>query len=394
LSLLVASLAKADSLQLDGVRIHDWCDIGTLCTFSGGGTGLAYFAGAGLQLASNTFSINFPYLVQTYPILQTDPPISIINTVAVNIVSMSGLTITQLTVYVTNNIAGGPLNSLVATNSGSAGLVFYSGNGGPTGYWDAATGMLNPMTARGDLIIGQAFGVPIRLSLGTNGQVLTVQGSSETWVDPTGGGGSTVSNSDSSLVSTIVGGVIFLKLPSSNSGLSNGWAYNAVFSQNSLFANLLSGFQFFPTNLSAGTIVTNSYHIFYGTNAASGGSSTTMTNTGDSAGVLSGGPSTYGVGTNQTGGGGGYVPTFQDTNVFLVFDATGLTTVYSSQLSSISGAIITPSYSGINLVATLVGVATNSATFYFIDLDDSFSSAGAVTCDSFCNGSNSVHFFQ
>lgn len=59
-------------------------------------------------------------------------------------------------------------------------IAFGSGGGG---------GMENPMTTAGDLILGGASGTPTRLPIGTNGQVLTSDGTTAAWADPSGGGG-------------------------------------------------------------------------------------------------------------------------------------------------------------------------------------------------------------
>lgn len=47
----------------------------------------------------------------------------------------------------------------------------------------ASSGMSNPMTTEGDLIVGGAGGAPERLGAGSNGQVLTVLGGVLAWVD-------------------------------------------------------------------------------------------------------------------------------------------------------------------------------------------------------------------
>lgn len=49
-------------------------------------------------------------------------------------------------------------------------------------------GMANPMTNEGDLIIGSAAGNPTRLGVGSNGQVLTSNGTTATWQNLAGGG--------------------------------------------------------------------------------------------------------------------------------------------------------------------------------------------------------------
>jgi len=52
-----------------------------------------------------------------------------------------------------------------------------------------STGMVNPMTTAGDIIIGDTLGVPKRLGAQANGDVLTLQGGSPVWVMPSSGWG-------------------------------------------------------------------------------------------------------------------------------------------------------------------------------------------------------------
>lgn len=47
----------------------------------------------------------------------------------------------------------------------------------------ASSGMSNPMTTAGDIIVGGSGGAPERLGIGSNGQVLTVSGGVPAWVD-------------------------------------------------------------------------------------------------------------------------------------------------------------------------------------------------------------------
>lgn len=54
----------------------------------------------------------------------------------------------------------------------------------------ASGGMNNPMTTVGDIIIGGNSGTPERLGIGSNGQVLTSNGTTMSWQTPSGGGGS------------------------------------------------------------------------------------------------------------------------------------------------------------------------------------------------------------
>lgn len=53
-----------------------------------------------------------------------------------------------------------------------------------------ASGMTNPMTNQGDLIVGGATGTPSRLPIGASGKVLKSTGTNVVWADESGGGGS------------------------------------------------------------------------------------------------------------------------------------------------------------------------------------------------------------
>lgn len=58
-------------------------------------------------------------------------------------------------------------------------------NVGGTGYalQNPPSGMANPMTTAGDIIVGGSGGTPIRLGLGTVGQALTTNGSVLSWIN-------------------------------------------------------------------------------------------------------------------------------------------------------------------------------------------------------------------
>jgi hypothetical protein len=105
---------------------------------------------------------------------------------------------------------GGMANPMTAIND----LIVGGNNGAPTRLGPPATtgfvltftaqgvawaasqgggggGMTNPMTAKGDLIVGAASGAPTRLAVGNAAQVLTVLNDGTLgWVTPSGGGGS------------------------------------------------------------------------------------------------------------------------------------------------------------------------------------------------------------
>ncbi|CAB4163090.1 hypothetical protein UFOVP805_1, partial [uncultured Caudovirales phage] len=58
--------------------------------------------------------------------------------------------------------------------------------------WSAdSAGMTNPMTTTGDTIYSSPGSTPVRLGIGSAGQVLTVASGVPTWTTPAGGGGMT-----------------------------------------------------------------------------------------------------------------------------------------------------------------------------------------------------------
>lgn len=108
-------------------------------------------------------------------------------------------------------------------------------------------GLDNPMTTEGDLILGGASGTPARLAIGTNGYVLTSNGTTAAWAEPSAGGealpldtisdygngddfaGTTLDGGWSSLQSTAltsvdrsVGGFCILKNANNTSGQDRG----------------------------------------------------------------------------------------------------------------------------------------------------------------------------
>ena len=59
------------------------------------------------------------------------------------------------------------------------------------------TGMTNPMTTTGDIIYSSPGSTPVRLGIGSTGNVLTVAGGVPTWAAAAGGGGMTLLSSGS-----------------------------------------------------------------------------------------------------------------------------------------------------------------------------------------------------
>lgn len=90
-----------------------------------------------------------------------------------------------------------PANGLLVWDSDSTRFMAYNGTDwkGLAYTSEAGSGggggMSNPMTTEGDLILGGSSGTPTRLGIGTNGYVLTSNGTTASW-QPASGGGITV----------------------------------------------------------------------------------------------------------------------------------------------------------------------------------------------------------
>lgn len=82
-----------------------------------------------------------------------------------------------------------PLTDLEQGGATDGQIVTWSSDDGAFVPADPAGGLTNPMTTAEDLIVGGASGVPDRLGVGSNGDVLTVVAGSVGWAAPAGGGG-------------------------------------------------------------------------------------------------------------------------------------------------------------------------------------------------------------
>lgn len=71
--------------------------------------------------------------------------------------------------------------------AGSNVTITDDGTGGVT--VAAESGMSNPMTTAGDMIVGGSSGTPTRLGKGSDGQILAMVGGAQTWATPGSGGG-------------------------------------------------------------------------------------------------------------------------------------------------------------------------------------------------------------
>lgn len=73
----------------------------------------------------------------------------------------------------------------------------------------ASSGMTNPMTTTGDVIYSSSGSTPARLAIGSEGQVLTSNGTTPYWADPSGGGSSDITIGTTSLLSSTSRRVLF-----------------------------------------------------------------------------------------------------------------------------------------------------------------------------------------
>ena len=114
-------------------------------------------------------------------------------------------TLTNTTGFPAANLAGTALPSAIVTSSLTAvgtiatgvwnGTTIAIANGG-TGQTTANAGFnaLSPITTTGDLIIGNGTNSATRLAIGANTYVLTSNGTTASWVAPSGGGSGTVNS--------------------------------------------------------------------------------------------------------------------------------------------------------------------------------------------------------
>lgn len=117
--------------------------------------------------------------------------------------------------------------------------------------WTISSGMTNPMTSVGDLILGTTAGAPSRLGIGTNGQVLTSNGTTASWQTPSSGG---MSNPMTTAGDIIYGGAS--GTPTRLGIGTSGWVLQAGTSAPSWFnlfgtANTWTGVQTFNPSVTA-----------------------------------------------------------------------------------------------------------------------------------------------
>jgi hypothetical protein len=152
--------------------------------------GGAYTAGAGLTLTTNQFSVNTTQNITTLSNLGA----GIVQSTSGGVLSSAPLTSGQVTTalgftpYNSSNPSGYTSNVTGQITAGTNVTITGSGTTGSPYVVNAASGLTNPMTSVGDMIIGGASGTPTRLPAGTNTYVLSMVSGSPAWVAATGGG--------------------------------------------------------------------------------------------------------------------------------------------------------------------------------------------------------------
>ena len=119
----------------------------------------------------------------------------------------------------------------------SATLAIASGGTGQTTAI-AAFNALSPITSTGDLIIGNGANSATRLGIGTNGYVLTSNGTTATWAASSGGGGSpsvvsktttyTITTSDSTVLCDATSAAFTVTLPTAVSATGKTYVVKKI----------------------------------------------------------------------------------------------------------------------------------------------------------------------
>ncbi|MSX98160.1 MAG: hypothetical protein F2743_08615 [Actinobacteria bacterium] len=213
-------------------------------------------------------------------------------------------TLTNTTGFPAANLAGTALPSAIVTSSltalgtiatgvwnGTAIGIAYGGTGQATA--SAGFNALSPITTTGDLILGNGTNSATRLAIGANTYVLTSNGTTASWVAPSGGGGSQATATALGTVyakQTTGGGTPYLTAFGYNAGVSTTGDGNSAFGTQALYTN------------STGTLNTavgyQSLYVSNGSNNTAIGEGSLTANTSGSNNVSVGLRSLY---TNTTG---------------------------------------------------------------------------------------------
>lgn len=259
----------------------------------------AYFAGTGLKLSGNTFSVDTNYintLIALFNLANGVPSVS----------QNGALSITNLTV----------------------------GNSASASFANQATTAVRASQLTGFIVTNNTSQPAGQVS--SNFNTITIGSAAS-------GSGTPLSNIDNSIIITQLGGTNIINLPTSNGTISTGYAYNSVFAGLAGLASTLSGFIITNVAAPAGQVSSNGNVITIGTQTVSAVINRMQVQyTNNSVGYLDGRTNTVvttGIFTTNTGTGFVYTPsngTFTNLNAgtfdFLpngaVITASGSTTYY------------------------------------------------------------------
>ena len=366
-------------------------DTGWVCTANQGGTinvtampwsqfsgaGGAYFAGTGLTLTSNTFSITNTAVTAASYGSATQVPTFSVNaqgqlTLAANTsIAIAASQITSGTIassLLTGSYTGitglGTLANLSVTNPISGSL---SGNA------TTATSSTNLLGgAVGNVPYQTASGATTFLATGSNGQVLTLNAGVPSWATPTSGSVSSVAQTFTGGIISVSGspitsaGTLALTVAGTSGGIpyfssATTWATSALLAANSLMIG--GGAATAPSTITTGTGVVTALGVNIGSSGAfvvNGGalgtpSSGTVTNLTGTAAI-----NITGTASNLAGGGAASIPyqSASGTTAFLASLAGDANKVLQSNGTSAPSWVVPTAY------ATVTDDTTTNAVRY------------------------------
>jgi hypothetical protein len=279
-------------------------------------------------------------------------------------------------------LTGGPITSSgTLTLGGTLGIA----NGG-TGQVTAAAAFqaLSPIAAQGDLIVGGLSGVPTNLTIGTNGQVLTSNGTTATWAAPAATGVTTFSAGTTGFTpSTATSGGITLAgtLNVSNGGTGATTLTGYVYGNGS---GAMTASSTIPTTSLSGTVtnaqLANSSLTINGNSVSLGGSTTVTADTtaaltfdnsgtGSASGTTFNGSTAYTISYNTLGAS----PVAGSASIVTVG------TITSGVWNGTSIANANLANSSITFGGTAAALGTTVSVFNAVDIGTTTAGAGKFT---------------